>query len=79
MKKKLAVVLVSGGMDSAVVCGIAHKKFRLAFLHINYGQKTEERELKAFNSLTDFYKVEKRLIVDFEHFEKIGGTSLINK
>jgi len=75
----IAVVLVSGGMDSAVVCGIAEKKYNLAMLHINYDQKTKEKELKAFHSLADFYKAEKKLVVDFEYFKKIGDTSLINK
>jgi len=62
MKKKFAVVLVSGGMESAVVCGIASRKYNLAVLHINYGQRTEERELNSFNALADFYKAEKRLV-----------------
>ncbi len=79
MKKEFAVVLVSGGMDSAVVCGIASKKYKLAMLHINYGQRTEERELKSFNALTDFYKAKKILVVNLEYFKKIGGTSLIDK
>ena len=48
MKKDLAVVLVSGGMDSCVTAAIAKKTCELAFLHLNYGQKTEQREKKAF-------------------------------
>lgn len=79
MNKGTAVVLVSGGMDSAVVCAIAKNKYNLALLHINYGQRTEERELKAFNSLADFYTSKKRLVVDFDHLKKIGGTSLIGQ
>ena len=79
MKRKFAVVLVSGGMDSAVTCGIAQKTYNLAFLHINYGQRTEIKELQSFHSLADFYKVKERLVVDFTHFEKIGGTSLIDR
>lgn len=79
MNKGTAVVLVSGGMDSAVVCAIAKNKYNLALLHINYGQRTEERELKAFNSLADLYTSKKRLVVDFDHLKKIGGTSLIGQ
>ena len=79
MEKEIAVVIVSGGMDSAVVCGIAEKEYNLALLHLNYGQKTEKRELKSFNSLVDFYKVKKKLVVTFEHFKKIGGTSLVDE
>jgi len=77
--KDLAVVLVSGGMDSCLTAAIASEKYELAFLHLNYGQKTESRELDAFNNIADFYSVEKRLIIDAQHFSKIGGSSLTDK
>ena len=76
---KLAVVAVSGGMDSCVTAAIANQTYKLALIHINYGQRTEERELKAFHDIADFYKAEKRLVIDFEHFTKIGGSSLTDK
>ena len=79
MKEKLAVVAVSGGMDSCVTAAIANQSYKLAFIHINYGQRTEERELKAFHDIADFYKAEKRLVIDFDHFTKIGGSSLTDK
>lgn len=75
-KNKLAVVAVSGGMDSCVTAAIAKQDYDIALVHINYGQRTERRELKAFNDIVDFYKVEKRLVIDFSHFAKIGGSSL---
>ncbi len=75
-KKDLAIVLVSGGMDSALTAAFAAKKYDLAFLHINYGQKTEKKELKAFYSIADYYKVKKRLIVDIRYLRDIGGSSL---
>ena len=76
MKKELAVILVSGGMDSCVTAAIANEQCRLAFLHVNYGQRTEARELQAFNGIADFYTVEKRLSVSIEHLKVIGGSSL---
>ena len=76
MKTDLAVVLVSGGMDSCVTAAIAKGQYRLAFLHVNYGQRTEARELKAFGDIADFYKAEKRLSVSLEHLKVIGGSSL---
>lgn len=78
-KDKLAVVAVSGGMDSCVTAAIASKIYRLAMIHINYGQRTETRELKAFHEIADYYKAEKRLVIDFGHFTKIGGSSLTDK
>ncbi len=74
-----AIVLVSGGMDSALTAAIANKKYSLNFLHINYGQKTQVRELKAFNDIANFYKVKKKLIVDVSHLKDIGGSSLTDK
>ena len=79
MKEKLAGVAVSGGMDSCVTAAIANLTYKLALIHINYGQRTEERELKAFHDIADYYKAEKRLVIDFEHFTKIGGSSLTDK
>jgi 7-cyano-7-deazaguanine synthase len=78
-KDKLAVVAVSGGMDSCVTAAIANQTHRLALIHINYGQRTETRELRAFNDVADFYNAGKRLVIDFGHFAKIGGSSLTDR
>ncbi|HET56584.1 MAG TPA: 7-cyano-7-deazaguanine synthase, partial [Ignavibacteria bacterium] len=40
ISKPLAVVAVSGGLDSCVTAAIASQDFVLAFAHINYGQRT---------------------------------------
>ncbi len=78
MKREPAVCLVSGGLDSCVAAALAGREYRLALLHCDYGQRTEERELKAFNDLADFYSVppELRLSIALEHFRKIGGSCL---
>ncbi len=76
MIKNIAVIAVSGGMDSCVTAAIAAQNFELAFAHINYGQRTENRELKAFYDIADFYNVKNRLVIDFRHLAKIGGSSL---
>lgn len=75
-RNKIAIVAVSGGMDSCVTAAIAMMEYELAFVHINYGQRTEQRELKSFYDIADHYKVDKRLIVDYSHLSKIGGSSL---
>ena len=76
--KKIAVVAVSGGLDSCVTSAIANLEYELAFAHINYGQRTQARELIAFNDIADFYSA-KRIIIDFNHLAKIGGSSLTDK
>lgn len=77
--KHKAVILVSGGMDSLVTAAIAAEKYDLAFLHINYGQRTEKRELKAFNDIADFYNVKQRLAANIEYLSQIGGSSLTDE
>lgn len=73
----LAVCLVSGGMDSCVTAAFAREENdELAFLHVSYGQRTEERERRAFLDLADYYRVARRLVVSIEHLKAIGGSSL---
>ena len=76
MIKQAAIVLLSGGMDSCVCAAIANQDYRLAFLHVNYGQRTEARELRSFNEIADFYRAEMRLSVSLEHLKIIGGSAL---
>ena len=78
--KSTAVCLVSGGMDSCVTAAIAREtEEQLAFLHVSYGQRTEARERQAFEAIADFYGVDLRLAVSFEHLAKIGGSSLTDR
>jgi 7-cyano-7-deazaguanine synthase len=80
MSKHLAVVLISGGMDSAVALGMTLKEgFEAAGLHLNYGQKTEKREERAFQKICDFYDVGARLVVALPYFKQIGGSSLTDE
>ena len=76
--RPLAVVCLSGGMDSAVTAALAAATFDIAVLHANYGQRTEARELRAFELVADHLHVPKarRLIVDFTSLRQIGGSSL---
>lgn len=76
----IAVVLVSGGMDSCVTAAIAAGENEdLAFLHVSYGQRTEARERKAFNDIADHYEVKQRLDISIEYLAKIGGSSLTDE
>jgi 7-cyano-7-deazaguanine synthase len=76
-ERPLAVVCVSGGMDSAVTAAIAAEASHdLAFLHGNYGQRTEGKELACFHALADHYAARHRLVVEFPVLSAIGGSSL---
>ncbi len=76
MDRKLAIVLASGGLDSAVTTAIAKQDCDVAMLHMNYGQQTERRELQSFNRLAEFYQAVDTLVVNVEHLAQIGGSSL---
>ena len=72
-----AILLISGGMDSCITAAVAKKRgHELYFIHINYGQLTEKRELKAYNDIADYYNVKDRLVVDVSHLTQIGGSCL---
>jgi 7-cyano-7-deazaguanine synthase len=78
-KKRKAVVLVSGGMDSCVTAAIARTSYELAFLHAGYGQRTERRERTAYEAIADFFGVRERLVVQLDHLKVIGGSALTDE
>ncbi|HJU83626.1 MAG TPA: 7-cyano-7-deazaguanine synthase QueC [Holophagaceae bacterium] len=79
MNSPLAVVSLSGGMDSCVTAAIARSEgFELALLHADYGQRTEARERRAFEAIADFFAVPpaRRLVISFDNLRRIGGSAL---
>jgi len=71
-----AVVLLSGGMDSCVCAALAARDHQAAAVHISYGQRTEERERRAFESICDRLEIRDRLLVRNEALRSIGGSAL---
>ncbi|MFN3346095.1 MAG: 7-cyano-7-deazaguanine synthase QueC [Chloroherpetonaceae bacterium] len=75
-----AIALISGGMDSLVSTAIAKRDgYSLAALHLNYGQRTERKELECFERITAHYGITEKLVVDVTHLSRIGGSSLTDK
>ena len=72
----LAVVLLSGGMDSCVAVAIARQSCELALMHVSYGQRTEERERRAFSDIVRHYGVHRTLATRLDHLKVIGGSAL---
>jgi 7-cyano-7-deazaguanine synthase len=75
----LAVVSLSGGLDSCVAAAVARSEgFELALLHADYGQLTEARERRAFEAIAEHYRVPagRRLVVPFAGLRAIGGSAL---
>jgi len=70
-----AVVLLSGGVDSATTVAIVHAEGKeLYALSFDYGQR-HRRELESAKMVADFFGVKKHLIVNF-NLRDIGGSAL---
>jgi 7-cyano-7-deazaguanine synthase len=73
----LAVVAMSGGMDSCVAAALAQREGHdLAALHVAYGQRTEAREQTAFHAVCDALGIARREIVSIAHLRAFGGSAL---
>ncbi len=77
-RKSLAVVVLSGGLDSCVTTAIANEEYTIALLHVRYSQRTQAREYRSFYDIANFYKVPKAriLVTELDCLKKIGGSSL---
>ena len=75
------MVLASGGLDSCITVALAAREYRIALLHANYGQRTEQREQQAFHDIADHYAVppERRLVIDLRHLAAIGSSALTDR
>ena len=73
-----AVVLASGGMDSATAAYEAQARGyeELYLLHTSYGQNTEQREYECATALADHVGAADFCHVETGHLQQIGGSSL---
>jgi 7-cyano-7-deazaguanine synthase len=75
MRKK-AVVLLSGGLDSATVLAIAQSQDRECYaLSFNYGQRSNS-ELNAAKKLANINQVVEHKIIDLDFLQQIKGSAL---
>lgn len=74
--KSRAVVLLSGGMDSCVCAALAARDHHAAAVHVSYGQRTAERERRAFLEICGRLGIPDRLIVRNDALRAIGGSAL---
>ena len=77
--RPLAVVLLSGGMDSCVAAALTRATHDLALLHLSYGQRTEERERRAFRDLARHWGVTLTLQSRLDHLRAVGGSALTDE
>ena len=77
---KVAVCIISGGMDSALSAKIAQNEgYEIIALHFNYGQRTEHKEVECFRKVADSVDAVERYEIDLPFFEQIGASALTDK
>lgn len=75
--RKKALVILSGGMDSTLSSFIAKNSgYDLIALHFNYGQRTQNRELKAFREICKKLEVINKYEIDIPFFKELGANAL---
>lgn len=76
-KHESGVVLLSGGLDSAVCLSIAAQECKRIFpLAFEYGQKTCAREMECARALADYYHTEILRVVRLDFLGQITGAAL---
>jgi 7-cyano-7-deazaguanine synthase len=77
MSEKRAVILASGGMDSATAAAVAQDAgYELYMLHTSYGQQTEGKEYECAKAQSEAFKAADFLHLTTNHLSKIGSSSL---
>jgi len=66
-------------MDSCVCAALAARDHDAAAVHVSYGQRTEERERRAFFAICDRLRIHDRLVVRNEALRAIGGSALTDE
>jgi len=79
MNKK-AICILSGGMDSTLASYMAKNEgYEIVAVHFNYGQRTQERELKAFREICKDLEINNKYEIDIPFFTQIGASSLTDE
>ncbi|WP_330633065.1 7-cyano-7-deazaguanine synthase QueC [Halocatena halophila] len=78
--RERAVVLASGGMDSATATAVAAERgYDLFMLHTSYGQQTESKEFECAQAQADHFDARDFLHLTTDHLSKIGDSSLTDE
>ena len=75
-----AVCLLSGGMDSSTLAYVAKSRgYDILALHLNYGQRTERKELACARKIADLLNAEAFVEINLDYFARFGSSSLTDK
>jgi 7-cyano-7-deazaguanine synthase len=72
-----AVCLLSGGMDSSTLAYLAKSEgYEICALHLNYGQRTESKELACAQKIASLLSAKDFIAVNVGYFSQFGESSL---
>jgi 7-cyano-7-deazaguanine synthase len=72
-----AVCLLSGGMDSSTLAYLAKSEgYDICALHLNYGQRTESKELVCAQKIATLLDAKDFIAVNVGYFSQFGESSL---
>ena len=72
-----AVCLLSGGMDSSTLAYLAKSEgYDICALHLNYGQRTESKELACAQKIASHLNAKDFVVVNVGYFSQFGESSL---
>jgi 7-cyano-7-deazaguanine synthase len=78
--RKKAVCIMSGGMDSTLAAYMMKNRgYEIVAVHFNYDQRTQERELQAFEAICNELEVKQKYILDLDFFKALGASALTDR
>ena len=70
-----AVILTSGGINSAVAAAVSREHYEPALLHIAWGHRSAEREREAFEAIASALGIEQIQVADLGCLAGFGGNA----
>lgn len=75
-----AICLLSGGMDSTTLAYVAKDQgYEIYALHVNYGQRTERRELSSAKTVSKLLGAKEFIEVNLGYLSQFGDSSLTDR
>lgn len=74
-----AVILTSGGINSAVAAAVAKEQYDAALLHIAWGHRAADRELVAFEQTAAALKIDKTMVAEMSSLAMFGGNARVSR
>jgi len=80
INNKIAVCIMSGGMDSTLSAYMMHSHgYEIIAVHFNYNQRTQSKELECFHNICDALQVKNKYVLDLDFFKQLGASALTDK